>query len=95
MQEGDPSWVGYVYAFLIFVGVVSITILALTFNFFFFVLKPLKSYSVDIDFQTLGVLCEAQYYQNVWRVGFRLRSTLVKFVKLPSLSQLYDNVSHV
>ena len=27
--------------------------------------------------QSLGVLCEAQYFQNVMRVGFRLRSTLV------------------
>ncbi|KAF5947189.1 hypothetical protein HYC85_013146 [Camellia sinensis] len=26
--------------------------------------------------QSVGVLCEAQYYQNVLRVGFRLRSTL-------------------
>ncbi|KAH9747859.1 ABC transporter C family member 2 [Citrus sinensis] len=27
--------------------------------------------------QSFGVLTEAQYFQNVWRVGFRLRSTLV------------------
>lgn len=27
--------------------------------------------------QSFGVLCEAQYFQNVMRVGFRLRSTLV------------------
>ncbi|CAA6668089.1 unnamed protein product [Spirodela intermedia] len=46
MQEGDPSWSGYIYAFLIFLGV------------------------------ALGVLSEAQYFQNVMRVGFRLRSTL-------------------
>ncbi|PPD68207.1 hypothetical protein GOBAR_DD34916 [Gossypium barbadense] len=46
MQEGDPAWIGYIYAFSIFVGV------------------------------ALGVLCEAQYFQNVMRVGFRLRSTL-------------------
>ncbi|KAH9613030.1 hypothetical protein KSS87_002578 [Heliosperma pusillum] len=46
MQQGDPAWIGYIYAFLIFVGVV------------------------------LGVLCEAQYFQNVMRVGYRLRSTL-------------------
>ncbi|KAM7270310.1 hypothetical protein ACFE04_029524 [Oxalis oulophora] len=47
MQRGDPSWIGYFYAFSIFVGV------------------------------TLGVLCEAQYFQNSMRTGFRLRSTLV------------------
>ncbi|GMP24479.1 hypothetical protein CsSME_00001732 [Camellia sinensis var. sinensis] len=46
MERGDPAWVGYIYAFSIFVGV------------------------------SVGVLCEAQYYQNVLRVGFRLRSTL-------------------
>ncbi|KAI7751096.1 hypothetical protein M8C21_020501 [Ambrosia artemisiifolia] len=28
----------------------------------------------------LGVLCEAQYFQNVMRVGFRLRSTLIAAV---------------
>jgi hypothetical protein len=44
-----------------------------------FLSKPLKSFSISILLQTLGVLCEAQYFQNVWRVGFRLRSTLVKF----------------
>ncbi|KAL5977121.1 Canalicular multispecific organic anion transporter 1 [Asimina triloba] len=47
MQSGDPSWIGYIYAFLIFAGV------------------------------SLGVLFEAQYFQNVMRTGFRLRSTLV------------------
>ncbi|KAL8152436.1 hypothetical protein V2J09_010196 [Rumex salicifolius] len=46
MQSGDPAWIGYVYAFSIFLGVF------------------------------LGVLFEAQYFQNVMRVGFRLRSTL-------------------
>ncbi|KAK4349562.1 hypothetical protein RND71_032317 [Anisodus tanguticus] len=29
--------------------------------------------------QVFGVLCEAQYFQNVMRVGFRLRSTLLVF----------------
>ncbi|KAH9747873.1 ABC transporter C family member 2 [Citrus sinensis] len=33
----------------------------------------------------LGVLCEAQYFQNVMRVGFRLRSTLVAAVFRKSL----------
>ncbi|KAK6917096.1 ABC transporter-like, ATP-binding domain [Dillenia turbinata] len=46
MEQGDPAWIGYMYAFFIFVGV------------------------------SLGVLCESQYFQNVMRVGFRLRSTL-------------------
>ncbi|KAL0363619.1 UNVERIFIED_CONTAM: ABC transporter C family member 2 [Sesamum calycinum] len=30
----------------------------------------------SIILKSLGVLCEAQYFQNVMRVGFRLRSTL-------------------
>ncbi|KAJ0648791.1 putative ABC-type xenobiotic transporter [Helianthus annuus] len=50
MQEGGPAQIGYIYAFLIFVGVV------------------------------LGVLFEAQYFQNVMRVGYRLRSTLIAAV---------------
>ncbi|XP_076949695.1 ABC transporter C family member 2-like [Bidens hawaiensis] len=50
MQERAPAQIGYIYAFLIFVGVV------------------------------LGVLCEAQYFQNVMRVGYRLRSTLIAAV---------------
>ncbi|VVA93078.1 unnamed protein product [Arabis nemorensis] len=60
MQEGDPAWVGYIYAFLIFIGV------------------------------TLGVLCEAQYFQNVWRVGFRLRSTLVAAIFHKSLRLTHE-----
>ncbi|KAJ4703013.1 ABC transporter C family member 2-like [Melia azedarach] len=55
MQRGDPAWIGYIYAFSIFVGVV------------------------------FGVLCEAQYFQNVMRVGYRLRSTLVAAVFRKSL----------
>ncbi|KAJ0761743.1 putative ABC-type xenobiotic transporter [Helianthus annuus] len=55
MQERGPAQIGYIYAFLIFVGVV------------------------------LGVLCEAQYFQNVMRVGFRLRSTLIAAVFRKSL----------
>ncbi|KAL1826245.1 hypothetical protein ACET3Z_004657 [Daucus carota] len=55
LERGDPAWIGYLYAFLIFVGV------------------------------SLGVLCEAQYFQNVMRVGFRLRSTLVAAVFRKSL----------
>ncbi|KAL2337305.1 hypothetical protein Fmac_011751 [Flemingia macrophylla] len=60
MQRGDPSWVGYIYAFSIFVGV------------------------------TVGVLCEAQYFQNVMRVGFRLRSTLVAAIFRKSLRLTND-----
>ncbi|XP_038978154.1 ABC transporter C family member 2-like isoform X1 [Phoenix dactylifera] len=60
MQEEDPSWNGYIYAFGIFAGV------------------------------ALGALFEAQYFQNVMRVGFRLRSTLVAAVFRKSLK-----LSHV
>lgn len=55
LQRGDPSWIGYIYGFSIFVGV------------------------------SLGVLCEAQYFQNVVRVGFRIRSILVAAVFRKSL----------
>ncbi|XP_047166488.1 ABC transporter C family member 12-like [Vigna umbellata] len=60
MQRGDPSWIGYIYAFSIFVGV------------------------------TAGVLSEAQYFQNVMRVGFRLRSTLVAAIFRKSLRLTND-----
>ncbi|XP_030512712.1 ABC transporter C family member 12-like isoform X9 [Rhodamnia argentea] len=55
MQRGDPAWIGYIYAFSIFVGVL------------------------------FGVLCEAQYFQNAYRTGFRLRSTLVAAIFRKSL----------
>ncbi|GLT85718.1 hypothetical protein SLE2022_038980 [Rubroshorea leprosula] len=55
MEQGDPAWIGYIYAFLFFVGV------------------------------SCGVLSEAQYYQNVYRVGFRLQSTLVAAIFQKSL----------
>lgn len=61
MQAGDPSWIGYVYAFSIFAGVV------------------------------FGVLCEAQYFQNVMRVGFRLRATLVAAVFRKSLRLTHES----
>ncbi|KAL9224406.1 hypothetical protein vseg_000440 [Gypsophila vaccaria] len=61
MQRGDPAWIGYVYAFSIFVGVV------------------------------LGVLCEAQYFQNVMRVGYRLRSTLIAAVFRKSLRLTHES----
>ncbi|XP_057971356.1 ABC transporter C family member 2 [Malania oleifera] len=60
MQNDDPAWIGYIYAFLIFVGV------------------------------AFGVLCEAQYFQNVMRVGFRLRSTLVAAVFRKSLRLTHE-----
>nr|XP_034896796.1 ABC transporter C family member 2-like isoform X3 [Populus alba] len=60
MQEGDPAWIGYVYAFSIFAGVV------------------------------FGVLCEAQYFQNVMRVGYRLRATLVAAVFRKSLRLTHE-----
>ncbi|GAB2214047.1 hypothetical protein Droror1_Dr00018380 [Drosera rotundifolia] len=61
MQHGDPAWIGYIYAFSIFVGVV------------------------------LGVLCEAQYFQNAIRVGYRLRSTLIAAVFRKSLRLTHES----
>ncbi|PIA50779.1 hypothetical protein AQUCO_01200196v1 [Aquilegia coerulea] len=61
MQNGDPAWIGYIYAFSIFVGV------------------------------ALGVLCEAQYFQNVMRVGFRLRAILVAAVFRKSLRLTHES----
>ncbi|KAG8385226.1 hypothetical protein BUALT_Bualt03G0020100 [Buddleja alternifolia] len=61
MQRGDPAWIGYIYAFSIFVGVV------------------------------FGVLCEGQYFQNVMRVGYRLRSTLVAAVFRKSLRLTHES----
>ncbi|KAJ6364107.1 hypothetical protein OIU76_029117 [Salix suchowensis] len=60
MQRGDPAWIGYIYAFLIFLGV-------------FF-----------------GALCESQFFQNVMRVGFQLRSTLVAAIFRKSLKLTHD-----
>ncbi|XP_062162854.1 ABC transporter C family member 12-like isoform X2 [Alnus glutinosa] len=39
---------------------------------------------------SLGVLCESQYFQNVMRVGFRLRSTLVAAVFRKSLRLTHE-----
>ncbi|XP_065046828.1 ABC transporter C family member 2-like isoform X2 [Musa acuminata AAA Group] len=61
MQQGEPAWHGYIYAFSIFAGV------------------------------SLGVLCEAQYFQNVMRVGFRLRATLVAAVFRKSLRLTHES----
>ncbi|KAF3450334.1 hypothetical protein FNV43_RR06414 [Rhamnella rubrinervis] len=60
MQRGDPAWIGYIYASLIFAGV------------------------------TFGVLCESQYFQNVVRVGFQLRSTLVAAIFRKSLRLTHE-----
>ncbi|XWS55357.1 hypothetical protein CRYUN_Cryun10bG0167700 [Craigia yunnanensis] len=60
MQRGDPAWIGYIYAFLMFLGVLCV------------------------------VLLEAQYMQNVWRVGFRLRSTLVAAIFHKSLRLTHE-----
>ncbi|KAL8033751.1 hypothetical protein ABFX02_13G178300 [Erythranthe guttata] len=43
---------------------------------------------------SLGVLCEAQYFQNVMRVGFRLRSTLVAAVFRKSLRLTHEGRKH-
>ena len=82
MQKGDPSWSGYIYAFSIFAGVVWIIfvscMLCTTFLCCFGVAEPtIIVLTTLFIFQSLGVLAEAQYFQNVMRVGFRLRSTLV------------------
>lgn len=60
MQRGDPAWIGYIYAFLMFLAVLCV------------------------------VLLEAQYMQNVWRVGFRLRSTLVAAIFHKSLRLTHE-----
>ncbi|CAI5495011.1 unnamed protein product [Closterium sp. Naga37s-1] len=55
MQSGEPAWHGYIYASIIFLGLVG------------------------------GVICEAQYFQNVMRVGFQLRQAMVAAVFSKSL----------
>ncbi|CAN1249285.1 ABC transporter C family member 2 [Linum perenne] len=60
MQNGEPTWIGYAYAFSIFIGV------------------------------SLGVLTESQYFQNVMRIGFRLRSTLVAAIFRKSLRLTHE-----
>ncbi|XP_011043294.1 PREDICTED: ABC transporter C family member 12-like isoform X3 [Populus euphratica] len=60
MQQGDPAWIGYVYAFIIFLGML------------------------------FSALCESRYYQNVLRVGFRLRSTLVAGIFRKSLKLTHE-----
>lgn len=46
-------------------------------------------------FQSLGVLCESQYFQNVMRVGFRLRSTLVNSLSNYSVIDIYGLFLHI
>ncbi|KAL9355570.1 hypothetical protein Peur_053540 [Populus x canadensis] len=60
MQRGDPAWIGYIYAFIIFLGVL------------------------------FGALCESQFFQNVMRVGFQLRSTLVAAIFRKSLKLTHE-----
>ncbi|GJP74244.1 hypothetical protein CLOP_g4860 [Closterium sp. NIES-67] len=55
MQSDEPAWHGYVYATVIFLGLVG------------------------------GVICEAQYFQAVMRVGFQLRQAMVAAVFSKSL----------
>ncbi|KAL0442459.1 UNVERIFIED_CONTAM: ABC transporter C family member 2 [Sesamum latifolium] len=53
------------------------------------------AYALSIFFSvSLGVLCEAQYFQNVMRVGFRLRSTLVAAVFRKSLRLTHEGRKH-
>ncbi|EPS64316.1 hypothetical protein M569_10466 [Genlisea aurea] len=49
-------------------------------------------YALSIFFTvSIGVLCESQYFQNVMRVGFRLRSTLVAAVFRKSLRLTHES----
>eukprot|EP00897_Mesotaenium_endlicherianum_P001271 jgi/Mesen1/1171/ME000124S00204 len=64
MQDGEPAWHGYMYACIIFVGLM------------------------------VGVLCEAQYFQNVMRVGFHIRTALVASVFRKSLRLSYGGRSN-
>ncbi|KAL3616846.1 Canalicular multispecific organic anion transporter 1 [Castilleja foliolosa] len=49
-------------------------------------------YALSIFFSvSLGVLCEAQYFQNVMRVGFRLRATLVSAIFRKSLRLTHES----
>ncbi|CAA0823750.1 ABC transporter C family member 2 [Striga hermonthica] len=43
---------------------------------------------------SLGVLCEAHYFQNVMRIGFRLRSTLVAAIFRKSLRLTHESRKH-
>ncbi|XP_047331263.1 ABC transporter C family member 12-like [Impatiens glandulifera] len=61
MEKGDPTWVGYAYAFTMFINV------------------------------SFGVLCEGQYFQNVWRVGFRIRSILVAAIFRKTLRLTHES----
>lgn len=61
MQQGDPAWIGYTYAILIFVGA------------------------------AFCVLCESQYFRNVMRVGFRVRSTMVAAIFRKALRLTHDS----
>ncbi|KAL5577347.1 hypothetical protein UlMin_019046 [Ulmus minor] len=61
MQRGDPAWICYIYAFLMFVGV------------------------------SFRVVCECQYFQNVLRVGFRVRSTMVAAIFRKSLLLTHES----
>ncbi|XP_011012564.1 PREDICTED: ABC transporter C family member 2-like isoform X4 [Populus euphratica] len=51
----------------------------------------LHLYISEVIVQVFGVLCEAQYFQNVMRVGFRLRATLVAAVFRKSLRLTHES----
>ncbi|XP_057763901.1 ABC transporter C family member 12-like [Salvia miltiorrhiza] len=52
-------------------------------------------YALSIFFSvSIGVLCEARYFQNVMRVGFRLRSTLVAAIFRKSLRLTHEARKH-
>ncbi|KAJ6979532.1 ABC transporter C family member 2-like [Populus alba x Populus x berolinensis] len=50
----------------------------------------LHLYMSEVIVQVFGVLCEAQYFQNVMRAGYRLRATLVAAVFRKSLRLTHE-----
>ncbi|GLT68246.1 hypothetical protein SLA2020_404960 [Shorea laevis] len=75
MQRGDPAWIGYIYAFSILLECIG------AYNPYVHGADPCLVF---------GVLFEAQYFQNVMRVGYRLKSTLVAIVFRKSLRLTHE-----
>ncbi|CAI5930137.1 unnamed protein product [Closterium sp. NIES-64] len=70
-QWEEPAWHGYIYATIIFLGLLGECA------------QHGSIYSTIINTTIIvlglvgGVICEAQYFQNVMRVGFQLRQAMV------------------
>ncbi|KAG6735329.1 hypothetical protein POTOM_062111 [Populus tomentosa] len=56
----------------------------------FILCAVLHLYMSEVIVQVFGVLCEAQYFQNVMRAGYRLRATLVAAVFRKSLRLTHE-----